>query len=370
MDWGIFTTMSLLYLLPNVRELRLSPRWAECKLRIRFKKEPYTQHEPFLDALTRRAHDPHFEGKSLAHLETVLPFMPAGYDVKAGFGEVGHFVLMPGVENVLLTSIVATDDGYTGIPFQWSSNLPEYISGVRRLEFAYSAIDAKTISTILSRMPHLEVFKYDHEYKWHGCLFEWNPGTFVEAIATHCGRSITDLAIICNDVECVENGIADFRAFRKLKTLEVDLRALCGPPVSSGQRRGCYNDLLPEGSTPWNEKDLPCLASMLPASIESLCILADDWDFAENSLRGSSAVALRALLCGFRNNTLQHLDSVLIHMFEHESARSLVESEGCIFESWPQDIDRGYTRERYDHRSKLSPWIKEFIDNVRGIEFQ
>jgi hypothetical protein len=57
-------------------------------------------------------------------------------------------------------------------------------------------------------------------------------------------------------------------------------------------------------------------------------------------------------------------------MFEHESARSLVESEGCIFESWPQDIDRGYTRERYDHRSKLSPWIKEFIDNVRGIEFQ
>lgn len=373
-DDSPFATISLLLCLPNVKELQLSPRWGESRWYVEGDREKREGlRTPLLDALTRACHDPKFAEKSLGKLEVIFPFMSAWYEAKAGFGDAEWFILMPSVKEVFLTSCLAVDDGYTGIPFNW--HIPDIASNAYRLELAFCCIDTDGISKIVSRMPQLSIFKYGHECKWHGCLFDWNAGTFLEAVAKQVGHNIVELGFACEEIGAVENGVDDFKhAFPRLRKLDIDVRVLMAPPVSSGQMRGDCG-FCPKGMKRWEEGELPCLATILPPTLEELHL---NTDFpSTGDISNPHAKALITLLNGFkqeREKYLPNLNNVVVRQFNVATAKSIVEDQGCVFESWNPQNDEHHRKARSSYynrqeRRRMPLWIREFEDRIEMVEY-
>lgn len=169
-----YIDVSILLLLPNVKTVRLARKsWAEIP---EAEAKASSIHRatpdlwPVLDTVVKTANGPAFSGRALGRLERVLPFMGQGYVERGALEAIQSFMQIPSVTEVYMVSCLAicNGDGYTGQSFTW--RLPEYTCNVRRLELAYCGIDRGGICTVLSLMPHLEVFKYGHDVKFHGCL--------------------------------------------------------------------------------------------------------------------------------------------------------------------------------------------------------
>ena len=172
--------MTLLGQLPNLKTLQLPQRWQDYQ-----PVEEAAGNDKELmyvfDSLIEYSNGHQNKSVPLQRLRTLLPFMPAGYDARAGLQCVEPFFSLKSLEEVFLTSCLAVnDDTYTGIPFKWRN--PSIHSPIRRLELAHCCMDADGISALLAHTPRLEVFRYSHETKWHGCEHDWNPGAFIEEI--------------------------------------------------------------------------------------------------------------------------------------------------------------------------------------------
>ncbi|KAF2872308.1 hypothetical protein BDV95DRAFT_542282 [Massariosphaeria phaeospora] len=341
---GPFLTLSLALMLPNLKKLALPEGWGTA-----FPDSTHGHGEKLLpiwsllDTLVMRANSPNHGARPFGRLESICPSLNQGYERKYGMDMAQWFIQMPSVTALYAVSCLAVDDGYTGREFHW--RLPQFKSNLTRLELAYCCMDEAGISTVLSGMPSLQVFKYDHEIKWHGCLFDWNPGLFLESVAQHCGHNLTELAISANDINETENGIHSFHSFPRLKKLEFNVGVLSGPPVGSGQKRGMRGES-PEGEEEWQEQELPCLATMLPSSLEELAV---DFTFTMDE------VALRALLENFpqeRAARLPNLRKAVFRQWHVDTARSLIEGAGCELKAFDE----------FEHQ-----WLREFEDAVGSI---
>ena len=353
---ALYTTISLLAQLPNLKTLELPPGWYDRSRQYERNKERTEKRLlAVLDAMIEQSNSNACHGKALGKLEFILPSMEEGYDEeRAPLQCLEPFMKLKSLKELYATSCLAVDDGYTGIPFQW--RFPETNSSLTRVELTFCCMDADGISVLLSHTPLLSVFKYSHETKWHGCLHDWNAGAFVEALAKHCGHSITELAITLDWMGGdVCNG-ASFRSFPNLRNLEIDLRVLCGPPLGSGQEQGMLATIKSE----WTVEELPCLADLLPESIVETQInthLEEQHDEDEK--------ALKMLLKDFpnqRESRLKDLAKIVVRQYRGDSLRTLVKKAGAKLSVFDQDG-------RHNWATPTMPaWKRNFDWRVEALE--
>jgi hypothetical protein len=349
---GLCAFVSLLFLLPNLKTLKLPPDWNAVQLR---DEEDAYQKDLVLaiDAIVESKSTPGRE-QPLRNLETIYPFMAEGYEERGALQCLQPFMALPNLRNLYAVSCIAVEDGYTGLPFRWRGTMQ---SPLRRLELAYSCMDAEGLAALVSHTPQLEVFRYSHQTKWHGCQHDWNPGEFVEALSRHCGQTITELALTIDELYGdVENGVSHLRSFPKLRLFEADVRIFCGPPVESGQRLG-EQAILKEGERAWTREDIPCIGEMLPESIEEVHINTD--------YPTPDETALRLLLKNVKKHKATRLfkwETLIIRQYEGDSALILNGPE-LTFDIF----NRGGSEPRLRHMMPL--WKRQFETAVGGIEF-
>lgn len=350
------TIVFLLSFLPNLTTLQLDYTWA---LGQRDNSDPpreYAEELPDWYRLLERLVASGPEWNALGKLKTILPFMPEGYESRAALENIEQFMPLKSLEELYLVSCIATEpEYYTGLTFHYNPR-NGWTSDLRRVELAYCCMDAEGVASFLSNIRALEIFRYSHQTKWHGCQHDWNPGTFIEAIARHSGQTIRELAITVENLfGDIINGASSFFSFPKLVKLECDILIFRGPAVESGQRRGMDPYVHP-GETPWNEDDIPCIGSMLPTSIEEVQLNTDFPKPDEHSLN--------ALLKNCREQRaarLTRLEKFIIRQFKDDTAKPMAERAGVDFEV-------------YDHpgqepviRSLMPEWKREFDERVGGV---
>lgn len=347
-----YTVVSLLSQLPMLRSLQLPWSWKEFDHNDASNTDAEKQLLYVLDALVGYSNKGTEPQRCLGSLSTLLPFMPEGYEERAGFQCLEPFLSLNSLRELYGVSLIAVEDSYTGIPFTWRANQH---SALRRIELAYCCIDAEGLSSIVQHTPQLEVFRYSHQTKWHGCQHDWNAGAFVSALSTYCGASITTLAITIDELYGdIVNGASSFLSFGKLQLLEVDVRIFCGPPIESNQRKG-LNNYVPPGETPWTVHDIPCIGSMAPVSIRNLIINTD--------YPSSDKQALRSLLKNVQQQKaerLENLQAVTIRQFDGDSAKSTFAIPGLV-------ICVDGNQEEYWPRDQLPLWKRDFHWRVGGV---
>jgi hypothetical protein len=218
------------------------------------------------------------------------------------------------------------------------------------------------MSLILSNTPRLQVFKYEQAHIGApGVIPRWSSQKFVEAIAKNCGSTLTELAVTLHSSGSMKHGVQDFLAFTKLKKLEISLWILCGPSKESGRAYSKWGSNLPEGACRWQQAELPCLASILPESLERVDINFTDsgpavmallTDFTEE--RATRLPALKKVL--FRQWTGQLCQQEILY-----TERDLVEAEGCEYEVYKSDPALEHWM---DQRGNMALWVREFKEKV------
>ncbi|KAF2440052.1 hypothetical protein P171DRAFT_435872 [Karstenula rhodostoma CBS 690.94] len=345
------TTITLLGVLPNLKSIRLDPGWQNFS-------PGAEQYGLPLDGLMSIIDKASLVGNScqrpLSQVKSILPFMHTGYEEKAALQSIQPFLELGSVSEVYLVSAVAVDDGYTGYPFEWST--PTLAPQLTRLEFLSCCIDAGGISELLSHTPVLKAFKYSHETKWHGCEHDWNAGTFVEAVARHCGNTITELAITIDEIYGeIINGVSSLHSFPNLEYLEVDVHIFRGPPVESGQEQG-HNAIVPEGDSPWEENDIPCIGSMIPGNVVEIHINTD-FPMPDEKALNSLLKNLRSQ----RQERLFKLERCIIRQYTAESARICAERAGATLETFDLAVENPRAR------NMMPVWKREFDERVSGL---
>jgi hypothetical protein len=345
------TVVSLLAQLPNLVTFQPPNRWQDIQ-----PMEEAPEHDRdlvyVLDSLIECSNAHGDPTRPLRKLKTILPYMPKGYDARAGLQCVEPFLTLQGLRELFVISCLAVnDDTYTGIPFRWRSKLD---SPLRRVELAYCCMDAAGISALLEHTPLLEVFRYSHQTKWHGCEYDWNPGAFVETIAQNCGSTITHLALTIDTLDGeVINGASSFHGFRKLQHLEIDADIFYGPPIESGQRKG-QDAMIPVGEREWTIQEIPCLGSMVNPPIVEIDI---NLDFPNPDQK-----ALRVLLKDVKTQkaTRLHQLNVVLRQYDGEWTKDLFAIPGLV-----TVFDGSQGGER--PRAMLPAWKREFEQRVGGI---
>ncbi|KAF2730732.1 hypothetical protein EJ04DRAFT_585319 [Polyplosphaeria fusca] len=347
-----FAIVSLLLFLPRIRELQLPRQWAELRLGSRFQDETEKRLiQPVMNALTTCPRTSGFEGKSLHELERILPHSSPDYERRAELQNLEHFLLLPNIREVFTTNCTAVNrHGGGAVSFDWT--LPYHASRIRRIELAYSCMDPHSVSLLLSRVPSVEVFKYGHDIKWHGLQGDWNAARFVEAIAQCSGPRLLELAITVHSCLDMENGVTDFHAFKQLQKLEIDATIINAPPVWTGQRRG-HDWHVPEGAARWTCDRLPCLATMLPPSLEELEINFDH-DIGHDGTEDPLVDALTRDFASEREKRLPNLRKALWRQYRSDNARKLVESQGCSHEKF-----KGLAWDT------MPRWVREFSFGIK-----
>ncbi|KAJ9245605.1 hypothetical protein DTO169E5_324 [Paecilomyces variotii] len=247
---------------------------------------------------------------ALAKLRTLLPMTGADYEDKVALQTLVPFMSIPSVVEVLGSSCVALDDGYTGYPFN-----PDYESfgrSLERLELMSSTVGPREIRTLLQQCSKLKVFKLDYTVKWHGCGWNWNAGHFMRAIEDTCRDTLEDLGIdIGGDVNDIGTGIVSMKRFRSLKRIELDVQVFLGVPCGGTIDQAWDYDTTDEAPT--GDPEIPKVTDLLPASAEKLLLFAQDYD--------EHAKCLEALFAGVtqaeREKYLPNLKTVAVKVRTH-----------------------------------------------------
>ena len=269
------TMILLLTIVPNIQTLNLPKEWKWCNRPPRTNDDQWNSaHQDIwglLDELVTASNEdltrrPFPSLKRLSYIES------AGYDngdSSLGFRCLMPFLAMPQLTELYASSLRLVDDGYTGVQFgDW--RYLKYESNLQRIELANCCMDA-SIETFLSHVPNLQVFKYSHECKWHGCQYEWSAGEFVAAVGKCCGGSLVELAVTIDDrsIGCIMTGVTSLQEFKRLQHLELDTRVFAGPTIDSGER--VFHTDRPE-KIKWKVEQIPPLTQMLPPSIDTLTL--------------------------------------------------------------------------------------------------
>jgi hypothetical protein len=353
-----YAFIALLFLLPNLQSLTPFREW--CHINMDDTNHHAAQYiYPVLDALVKHSNASNSPGLPLSKLETLYPSCLQRFDQRTAFQNLQWFLQLPSVTTMYASS--CSNESVTSyLPFSWRmASIP---SNVTRLELSYCDMDVEDISTLLSNTPRLQVFKYGHQYiGGPGLLPPWSPQLFVETIAKNCGPTLTELAVTLHSGANIEHGVQDFLVFTKLKKLEIDLLVLFGPSKESGRVRFCRGREVPEGTCRWQMAELPCLASILPESLERI-----DFNFTD------AGPAMLALLTDFTEERAARLPALKKVIFRQwidtqshwegpETERDLVEAEGCDFEVYTVVP----ALEHWERsRQNMALWVREFQEKV------
>jgi hypothetical protein len=292
--------------------------------------------------------------KPLAQLDTLLPFVEEGYDIRVGLQCLQPFMVLQNIRSLYAVSCVAVDEDRDGVAFHWPN--PKLSSPLTKVELACCCMDAGGLAVLLAHTPALTVFKYSHQTKWDGLEYDWNAGEVLETLANYCSERLVELAITIDELHGeVVNGLSSFLRFRNLEKLEADVECFCGPPIESGQRLG-REARTPAGADKWRHIDIPCMGDMLPASIRELQV---NTDFPE-----PSRDALKALFKNIvdrRKDKLYLLGTAIIRQYRSSSAADIARNHGVVLEVF----DEGVLNPR--PRSLMPRWKREFDSLVGGI---
>ncbi|KAF2030954.1 hypothetical protein EK21DRAFT_64304 [Setomelanomma holmii] len=345
----LYATVALLALLPNLKTLQLPDRWHEVR-----KNEAAEALVPSVEALVNISNASTHSIRPLAALETLLPFVEEGYDIKVGLQCLVPFMALNSMRNLYAVSCVAVNDDWVETPFEWPISTPK--SPLTRIELASCCMDAGGLSVLFANTPALTIFRYSHQTKWDGVESDWNPGEVLEALANYHGSRLLELAITVDELHGeVVNGLSSFLRFEKLQKLEVDVIPFCGPPLESGQRLG-RNAFTPEGATPWAHADIPCMGDMLPKSILELQC---NTDYPEPS--GQALLALFKNIKDRRKDKLLHLHKVILWQYRSSSAQEIADNHDIELEVF--DENSSIVRPR----SMMPQWKRDFDARVGGI---
>ena len=347
----LYATVALLSLLPNLKTLQLPDRWHEVR-----DGESAEALVPNVQSLVTMSNAKGHRQKPLAQLETILPFVEEGYDIRVGLQCLAPFMALKSIKSLYAVSCVALEDDWGGIPFNWL--IPNTKSPLTRVEFACCCMDATGLSAFLSNVPALRVFKYSHQTKWDGLEHDWNAGEVLETLANYCSNTLVDIALTIDELHGeVVNGLSSFLRFTKLEKLEVDVECFCGPPLESGQRQG-REARIPPGATAWGHVDIPCMGDMLPESMRELHV---NTNFPE-----PSEAALKALFKNIvdrRKDKLQRLHTAVIRQYRSSTAKHIAHDHGVVLEVFDEGVENPRPR------SMMPLWKREFDSLVGGIVF-
>jgi hypothetical protein len=344
----LYATVALLALLPNLKTLQLPDRWHEVR-----RNEAAESLVPAVESLVATSNASHGSRRPLGRLETILPFVEEGYDVRAGLQCLQPFMCLSSVRNLYAVSCVALEDDWSNVPFEWPSSLK---SPLTRIELASCCMDAGALSVLLSNTPAVTIFRYSHQTKWDGLEYDWNPGAFLEVIANYLGDQLLELALTIDELHGdIINGLSSFMRLTKLRKLEVDVKPFCGPPLESGQRLG-RDAYTPNDANPWTHTDIPCMGDMLPQSIRELHVNTDYPEPCQDALH-----ALFKNIKVRRGDKLVHLEKTVIRQYKSSSARQMAEDHHAILEVFDANVP--WPRAR----SMMPEWKREFDARVGGI---
>ncbi|KAJ5620529.1 hypothetical protein N7510_004513 [Penicillium lagena] len=272
---GIYADVFLLTLLSQVRRVTLYPRWDEL--------DPCQTHYvlsnkhlwPVLKQITYQAkHSEEFPGAPLSMLSTIESSRDFSSDEKSPLTPFVPFLAINSISEVSLVSCVFYDDGYTGMAFD---PLVEcYSTNLRTLNVDASVAGPKELSQLLSRIPNLEIFRFSHQTKHHGCGYLYNFGAFLDTVQNICGKTLKELSV---RLIILESGgskgatLVDMTRFQKLAVLGINIEMLCGPPYDSSMRDLDAEEIESVGSPAW-----PKLINMLPVSIEKVNLYLDTFE--------------------------------------------------------------------------------------------
>lgn len=345
----LYASVALLSLLPNLKTLQLPDRWHEIRL-----GEAAEALVPSVESLVAMTNSRKRLSVPLQSLETILPFVEEGYDVRVGLQCLQPLMALRSVRNLYAVSCVAVEDDWGGMPFHWPNYSPR--SPLTKLELAYCCMDARGLSALLVNTPELTTFRYSHQTKWDGLEYDWNAGEFVDVLANYCGDRITDLALTIDELHGeIINGLSSFMRFTKLQVLEVDVRPFCGPPLESGQQLG-RNASMPTGASPWTHADIPCLGDMLPQSIKELHVNTDFPEPSEQAL-----IALFKNIKARRQTKLTQLKKQIIRQYRSCTARGIADDHNITLEVFDADTEDPRPR------SMMPQWKRQFDRYVGGI---
>jgi hypothetical protein len=345
----LYATVALLALLPNLKVLQLPDRWHEVR-----RGEAAESLVPAVESLVAMSNNSRRRLRPLGSLETILPFVEEGYDVRAGLQCLQPFMSLQSVRNLYAVSCVAVEDDWGEMLLEWPN--PFIKSPLTRIELASCCMDANGLSVLLGNTPALTIFRYSHQTKWDGLEYDWNPGAFLETLANHTGDRLLELALTLDELHGeVINGLSSFMRFPKLEKLEVDVLLFCGPPLESGQRLG-RNAYIPPNAPEWTHIDIPCMGDMLPGSIRELQVNTD-YPFPSKQALAS---LFKNIIMRKQDKLLQ-LERTVIRQYKANSARPMAFSQGAIFEVFDENVRDPALR------SMMPEWKREFDSVVGGI---
>ncbi|KAH7092996.1 hypothetical protein FB567DRAFT_587446 [Paraphoma chrysanthemicola] len=348
-DHALHTTISLLSFLPNLKALQLPSGWYDPGGR-RWEDgwhETKARLTAMTDALVAASKS---SGSALSKLQYIIPSTEQGYESRHDLQCLEPFMSLDNLEEIYIVSCIAVDDGYTGIPFAW--RFPSLGSSLRRIELAYCCIDADGLSILIQHTPLLEVFRYGHQTKWHGCEQDWNAGAFVDTLGEYCGGTITNLAITLDTLfGDIKERVASFTAFTVLEELEIDLQILCDPSIESHLQQDDRSEFTAESASCRDTK-VPRLRDVLPGSIINVDINVYDQKQDEE--------ALKALLQDFwwDREKFKYLDKVIVRQYCYDWAKPLLKGTG---------VKRGIYNLDFQERMKMPAWKRAFEWRVEGI---
>jgi hypothetical protein len=345
----LYATVALLALLPNLRVLQLPDRWHEVR-----RGEAAESLVPAVESLITISNTSRRRLRPLGSLETILPFVEEGYDVRAALQCLQPLMCLDSVRNLYAVSCVAVEDDWGELPFEWPNRLVQ--SPLTRIELASCCMDSNGLSVLLAHTPALTIFRYSHQTKWDGLEYDWNPGAFLETLANYTSNRLLELAITIDELHGkVINGLSSFMRFSKLEKLEVDVMVFCGPPLESGQRLG-RNAYIPPNAIAWTYHDIPCMGDMLPDSIRELQV---NTDYPEPSKK--ALLALFKNIIPRKKDKLLQLDKTIIRQFRSRSAQIMAFNHGAILEVFDEDVKNPALR------SMMPEWKRNFDARVGGI---
>ncbi|KAI1506160.1 hypothetical protein F5X99DRAFT_365734 [Biscogniauxia marginata] len=289
-EHDFFAGVFFLTLLPNTRTLTLpwNTSCVPCTFDARI--NGIHQYENVFNEIQCKARSLHVDA-SLSKLKRLEFLLQAEYDTKERLGFLAPFLILPNLETLFATSLVAVNYSY---PFTWS--YPEVNSNLRSIELVHCAMDASGVSELLAHMPHLISFRYSHGSKHHGVEAYWDAGAFVAAIGRHVGGQLQHLAITVeiHGLNEIMTAVTSMREFIRLETLEVDYAYFCGPSIESGEQTFLGKPPNP-GHQEWTVDAIPSLQQILPSSLQSLIVFIEP----NSDLKIDVARPLFLLFAGF-----------------------------------------------------------------------
>ncbi|KAF9882890.1 hypothetical protein FE257_004904 [Aspergillus nanangensis] len=261
---GVDADVFLMTLISQLREVTMHPRWDVLDP---FGRRNDERRWQVLKLLTHRANRPdEYPDAPLSLLSVVNSSREPGYEEKVPLTPVVPFLAINSVTEVSLVSCVFKDDGYTGNQFH--PTMSRYSANLRTLDLDSCVAGVEELSQVLSRIPNLEVFRFSHETKWHGCGHNQNMGALLATVQDLCADNLRELVVsIVTPWGDPGATLVDMTRFRKLAVLELDVDMLCGPAYDPSMRDLEGDQIEAHDGPAW-----PRLVDMLPASIERFAL--------------------------------------------------------------------------------------------------